>query len=65
MLLLYAYDTNAILVKPIKTRNDVDMLRAYVVLYDILEYSGKTTKWKIMDNEASTALGDCYKKEEQ
>ena len=62
MLLLYVYDTNAILVEAIKTGNDVDMVRKYVVLYDTLEYSGQATKLNIMDNEASTALRDCCKK---
>ena len=37
VLKLYAYDTNAILVKPIKKRRDADMLRAYDVLYDKLK----------------------------
>ena len=32
MLILYAYDKNSILVKPIKTRSDADMLRAYDIL---------------------------------
>ena len=36
MLILYAYDTNSILVEPIKTRSDVDMLCTYDVLYDTL-----------------------------
>ena len=33
MLILYAYDTNSILVEPIKTKSDTDMLCAYGVLY--------------------------------
>ena len=36
MWILYAYDTNAILVEPIKSRSDTDMLRTYGVLYDTL-----------------------------
>ena len=34
MLILYAYDTNENVVEPIKTRIDIDMLRAYDVLYN-------------------------------
>ena len=41
MLILYAYDTNAVLVEPIKTRSYADMLRTYDVLYDTLENSGQ------------------------
>ena len=36
MLILYAYDTNPILMEPIKMRSDIDMLREYYVLYDTL-----------------------------
>ena len=36
MLILYAYGTNEILVEPIKTRSDSDMLHTYDVLYDTL-----------------------------
>ena len=36
MLILYAYEINAILVELIKTGSDADMLRAYDVLYDTL-----------------------------
>ena len=48
MLILYAYDKNSILVKPIKTRSDADMLRAYDVLYHTLENAGKAPKLNIM-----------------
>ena len=37
MIILYVYDTYEILVDPIKTRSDADMLRTYAVLYDTLE----------------------------
>ena len=36
MLILYSYDTNEILVEPIKTISDTYMLRSYDVLYDTL-----------------------------
>ena len=41
ILIPYAYDTNAILVEPIKTGSDTDMLRAYDVLYYTLENLGQ------------------------
>ena len=39
MLILYGCDTNVILVEPIKSRSDTDVLRAYDVLYYTLETS--------------------------
>ena len=56
MLILYACDTNAILVEPIKTRSDATTLRAYYVLYYTLENAGHAPKLNIMENKASTAL---------
>ena len=62
MLILYAYDKNAILVETIKTIIDADMLRTYDVLYDTLENAGQTPKCIIMDNEASTNLNRLLQK---
>ena len=56
MLILYAYDTDSILVEPIKTRSDAEILRAYDVLYDTLENVGQAPKFKIMENEAYKVL---------
>ena len=56
ILIPYAYDTNAILVEPIKTRSDAYMLRAYDLLYDTLENAAQAQKLNIMDNGASIAL---------
>ena len=50
MLILYAYDTNKILVEPIKTIIDADMLRAYDVSYEKLENSGQAPRLNIMEN---------------
>ena len=50
MLILHAYDTNILLVEPIKTRSDTDMLCAYDVLYKTLENLGHAPKLYIMDN---------------
>jgi hypothetical protein len=56
MLVLYHYDTNAILVKPLKSRQGNEILRGYTHLYNHLTRRGfkPTTHW--LDNEASTAL---------
>ena len=53
MLILYAYDKNTILVEPIKTRSDTDMLRVYYVLYNILENVVQAPRMNIMGNERS------------
>ena len=62
MLIPYAYDTNAVLVEPTKTRSDADMLHAYDVLYDTLENAGYTPQLNILENEASTALDSLLQK---
>jgi hypothetical protein len=56
MLLMYDYDSNAILVETMKSRSDVEALRAYDVLYTILTDRGLAPALNILDNEASTAL---------
>ena len=62
MIIIYAYDTNEILVGPIKTRSDADMLRAYDVLYDTLEKAEQAPKLNMMDNKESTALNRLFQK---
>jgi hypothetical protein len=56
MLILYEYDSNAILVEPMKNRGDAEALRAYRQLYGILTDHGLQPKLNILDNEASKAL---------
>ena len=56
MLILYAHDSNVVLVGPIKSRSVLYILRAYDVLYDILDIAVHAPKLNIMENEASTAL---------
>ena len=56
MLILYAYEANAILVEPIKSISDTDILRAYDKIYYTLETVGHVSKFNIKDNEASTSL---------
>jgi hypothetical protein len=64
MLVMYHYDTNAILVEPLKTRHGNEILRGYQKLYTHLTNRGfkPTTHW--LDNEASAALKE-YNKSEQ
>ena len=62
ILIIYAYVSNAILVEPIKSRIDTDMLCAYDVSYDALEIAGHVPKLNIMDKKASTSLNRLCKK---
>ena len=62
MLILYAYDTNAIFVESTKTRSDTDMFYAYYVLYYTLKNAGHAPKLNIMDNEAPSALKILFQK---
>jgi hypothetical protein len=55
-LVLYDYDSNSILVKPVKTRSDNETLQAYDNLYKHLTDRGFKPQLNILDNEASTAL---------
>jgi hypothetical protein len=55
VLVLYAYDANAILVEPLKNRSDAEQLRAYKVIIKRANRGSKLqTHW--MDNEASKAI---------
>jgi hypothetical protein len=56
MLILYDYDSNSILVEPMKNRSDEEALRAYSVLYTELTQHGLKPQLNIMDNEASKAI---------
>jgi hypothetical protein len=56
ILVVYDYDSNAILSEPMKRRTDAEMLRAYGVIYDVLVSRGMRPKLQRLDNEASAAL---------
>jgi hypothetical protein len=56
LLILYDYDSNAILCEPMKNRSDVEALRAYDLLYTQLSRHGHKPALNIMDNEASKAI---------
>ena len=56
LLVLYDYDSNAILVEPMKNRSDAEMLRAYAIINNILIRRGLRPRLQRLDNEASKAL---------
>jgi hypothetical protein len=62
ILVLYEYDGNAILAEPMKTKSDVEAVKAYTVLYIQLTDAGLKPNFQIMDKEASAAVKSFLKK---
>ena len=56
VLILYDYDSNAILAEPIKSRNQHEILRAYKKLHLYLTDRGLKPQLQRLDNEASNLL---------
>jgi hypothetical protein len=56
IMILYDYDINAILEKPIKDRTSPELLRAFQVMEQELVARGLTSKLMKLDNEASKLL---------
>jgi hypothetical protein len=57
VLALYLYDTNAILVEPLKSRSETDQLKAYKRIFQRIPAHLKP-RIHMMDNEASKGLKD-------
>ena len=58
MLLVYNVDTNAILVKPLKSHDDANMTKAFQnIIKRLRKYNHKVTFFKL-DNEVSQAVKD-------
>ena len=58
-------DSNAILVKPLKSRKDPELTRAYRVMMLRLKRAGIIPKKHILDNEVSEAMKDVMQEEYQ
>ena len=56
LLILYEYDSNAILAHPIKTRQAHEIRTAWSIFHEHLLYSNRGPSIYIMDNEASKEL---------
>ena len=56
IFILYSYDSNAILTKPIKTKTNDEILEAYKTLHTYLQQRGFPVQVHWLDNEASTKL---------
>jgi hypothetical protein len=58
IMILYDYDSNAILAKPIKDHTAPELLKAFQVMEQELVARGLTPKLMKLDNEASKFLKD-------
>ena len=52
-MVMIEIDSNAILVEPMKSRKDEEMIRAYDALLARLRQAGSTPQKHILDNEVS------------
>ena len=64
IFLTYSYDTNAILVRPIKTRTGKELVEVVANIHEYLSHRGFKPKHHIMDNEASHQM-KLYMRSEQ
>lgn len=56
IFVLYDYDSNAILIEPMKSRAAPEILRAFDALHTCLRLASCHPHLHILDNEASTLL---------
>ena len=56
IMVMVEIDSNAILVEPMKSRKDEEMIRAYQVLMKRLQRAGIQVKKHVLDNEISTKM---------
>ena len=56
LMILYDYDSNAILAEPMKSRHEQEMIRAYAKMHDYLTERGLKPVLQKLDNEAPKGL---------
>jgi len=64
IMILYSYDSNAILAEPVKGRTGKDLVQGYNILYDRLVQAGVKHILQRLDNEASKALIEAIEEKE-
>jgi hypothetical protein len=62
VMILYDYDSNIILSKPLKTRQASELTTAWTSLHDQLQSNGYAPELHILDNECSDELKKAFKK---
>ena len=55
-MVLYDHDSNAIISKPIKSRSEAELIRAYSVLHSKLTNRGLCPKFQMLENECPAGL---------
>ena len=64
VMVIYAYDANAILAEPLKNRSTSEIVKTWTILYEKLEKAGVSPLIYILDNEISKEFKQAlYKKE--
>ena len=63
IMVTYSYDSNAILVRPLKTRGGSELVEAVQSIHQYLAQRGYKPKHHIMDNETSTQMKNYMKSE--
>jgi hypothetical protein len=56
IMVVYSYDSNAILTEPMTSRTEAELLRAYTVLHAYLTEQGLKATLQRLDNEAPKRL---------
>ena len=64
MMVAHHFDTNAILVRPLPSRSQLHLNKAFTSIYDALEEAGHTPTSIRLDNESSTSLKKLFKKKQ-
>jgi hypothetical protein len=62
VMILYEYNSNIILSKPLKTRQASELTTAWTSLHDQLQSNGYAPELHILDNECSDELKKAFKK---
>ena len=64
MMVAHHFDTNAILVRPLPSRSQLHLNKAFTSIYDALVEAGHTPTSIRLDNESSTSLKKLFKKKQ-
>ena len=62
-MVMVEIDSNAILVEPMKSRNDNEMIRAYDILVTRLKRAGIIPRKHVLDNEVSKNMKEHIRKD--
>ena len=55
-MITYSYDTNAILIRPLRNRTGSELVKTTISIYDYLTARRYKPNHQMLDNEASTKM---------